>query len=149
MLRRLLITLTLLFSLGLTSSVWASAVQGDAVAEIIRETFSDDPRVAEAMIVIANCESRGLVHRLEDGRYLPNTQGSGAKGALQLTVWTHQQESDRLGLGLDLSTDEGYFDYVRHLVTKRGFRDWRWSQSCWRNGVHEIMNGDDPRSLLS
>ena len=132
-----------------TTSAHANDLKGEAVEEIIHEVFIDQPLVAEAVIVISNCESTGLVHRRSDGSYLPNTTGSGAAGALQLTVSTHQQESDRLGLELNLSTDAGYFSYVRYLVEKRGFRDWRWSEHCWGDEVDHIMRGNDPRRLLS
>ncbi len=117
--------------LTIAQAAKAEVMEGNAVKAIILDTFADQPDIAHKMVIIANCES-GLVHRTADGRFLPNSDGSGARGALQLMLSLHQQEANKQGLDLNLSTDEGYFAYIRYLVETQGFRPWAASRACWQ-----------------
>ena len=48
-------------------------VEGKEVEQLIAEYF---PNEYPTMVAIASCESTGLVHKLENGKLIPNADGS-------------------------------------------------------------------------
>jgi hypothetical protein len=104
------------------------ATSGESVVAMIAEHF---PNKFKTMKAIAKCES-GLVHR-ENGKLLPNREGSPARGAFQVLMSVHGPEMKRLGL--DPNDDDDYMTYVQYLVDNFGLSPWAESKPCWQHAV--------------
>jgi len=101
------------------------ATEGKSVEKLIAEHFPDNFKTMRA---IATCES-GLVHR-ENGKLLPNKEGSSARGSFQVLMSLHGPEMKKMGL--DPNNDDDYMTYVRHLKENFGLSPWAESKSCWK-----------------
>lgn len=104
--------------------------QQRAVVEwYVRHLFGDD---ADIMLVVAECESTGLVHLTPDGRLLPNRRGSGAIGVFQLMpVHFTASKSALRDLGK-------YMEVVHKLHQDKGLQPWDSSKKCWEKKVDEL-----------
>ena len=128
---RIVRNLIVIFSLGAAAPVIANesqATSGESVKVLIAEHVPDNYRT---MTAIARCES-GLVHR-ENGKLLPNREGSTARGAFQVLMSVHGPEMERLGL--DPNNDDDYMTYVRTLYKQQGLAPWAESKHCWKKAV--------------
>lgn len=121
-----------LFGVGPSKAGESLAAEGEEVAQLIAEYF---PEEYPTMIAIASCESTGLVHRLDDGKLIPNAGGGTARGVFQVLMRIHGPEMKRLGL--DPNNDDDYMEYVRYLYDEFGLTPWDASKECWRNRIHE------------
>lgn len=99
--------------------------QGQVIAKEIQRVFSDVPE----MLYVANCESRGLVHR-EGGQLIVSSADGLGEGVFQVQMPVHRAEMKRMGLKPNILTD--YFMYVRHLYDTSGLRPWASSKKCWQ-----------------
>lgn len=108
------------------------AAEGEEVAQLIAEYF---PNEYPTMVAIASCESTGLVHKLENGKLIPNADGGTARGVFQVLMRVHGPEMKRLGL--DPNNDDDYMTYVRHLYDESGLAPWKASKKCWKNKIHK------------
>jgi hypothetical protein len=101
------------------------SAEGRRVAAQIQRYFPDAP----IMLLIAHCESTGLVHREPTGELRRNLEGGTARGVFQVLMRVHRDEFDRLGL--NPNRDHDYFTFVRRLYDKYGTEPWDPSQHCW------------------
>lgn len=107
--------------------------QSDLVIEWLKETFPEAPY----MIYVANCESRGLIHRKGD-KLLPNASGGSDRGVLQIHMNTHGAEIQKMGLNIDNNGD--YFYFTRILFDRNGVSPWNSSKHCWERDYERILS---------
>jgi soluble lytic murein transglycosylase-like protein len=101
-----------------------SPVTARTVEKKVRAYYVDMP----VMIQIAKCESRFRQYD-ENGNALPNADGSGAVGVMQIMSSVHKGAATKLGH--DIFTLDGNLAYARHLYQNEGTRPWNASKSCW------------------
>ena len=140
----LFLLLYALCGLAYTSSVKADKVsdaplpnltrEGQAMAQKINLVFADAPY----MLYVANCESRGLVHR-ENGQLIQNREGSSAQGVFQVLMRLHEPEMRKMGLSP--SRTDHYLAYVRHLYDEYGTSPWAASAHCWKKHYYKAKRG--------
>jgi hypothetical protein len=108
--------------------------EGQVVAKKIKRVFYDAPE----MLYVANCESRGLIHR-EGGTLVKNQSGTSAQGVFQVLMRIHKPEMRKMGLSPNNTED--YLTYVRHLYDTYGMSPWADSKKCWRKYAHTQSRG--------
>jgi hypothetical protein len=111
------------------------SLHGQLVAKEILRYFPDAPY----MLYIANCESRGLIHRDKTGQLRPNSERkSSAGGVFQLLLKLHGPEMQERDL--DPERFDHYLKFVRHLYDERGVQPWKASRSCWGRHYNRLTS---------
>lgn len=106
---------------------------GQSVAREIKRHFPDAP----FMLYVANCESRGLVHRDHGGRLRPHSGGkSTAAGVFQVLLGLHGPDMRKRGLDPEVLSD--YLTYVRELYDRHGLKPWQASRKCWGKHYQQL-----------
>lgn len=104
---------------------------------LIKQEFSDQPKVAALMVSVAMCESgdphEGIIRQWgTDGRLKPvHGHINDAAGSFQvrMNLWRTTYES--LGLSPETSASD-YVMFVHYLHHRYGLQPWEASKWCWK-----------------
>ncbi len=94
------------------------------VERFINDYFADIPILAE----IAKCESRYRQFN-SSGAVLKGNKNRYDRGVMQINVWYHAKDMEKLGL--DAHNLDDNVAYARYLYEKEGAKPWLSSSACW------------------